>query len=207
MYASRPVCVIDGDTRLRQTMRLLLEAAEFAVRDYATAHDFLGTDLFGAACLVADVQTPGMDGLALQREVSRRRLDLPVVMMSSHKRVDLAVTAMKAGAVDFIEKPFDVETVLTSVRRAIEIGERVQARLAETKAARKLLVLLTPREQHVLNELVAGRSNKDAAVRLGISPRTVEVYRAQIMGKLQAQSVSDLVRLTLAARRTLPTCV
>lgn len=204
MYAPRPVCVVDDDAHMRGTLRLLLEAAEFAVRDYASAHEFLAGDVFSAVCVLADMQIPGMDGLALQREVSRRRHDLPVVMMSGHGRVDLAVKAMKAGAVDFIEKPFDVECMLASIRRAIEIGERIRAQIAETKAARKLLLLLTPRERHVLDELVAGKSNKDAAARLGISPRTVEVYRAQIMGKLQAQSVSDLVRITLAARRTLP---
>ncbi len=204
MHASRPVCVVDDDAHMRSTLRLLLEAAEFAVCDYASAHEFLAGDVFSAACVLADMQMPGMDGLALQREVSRRRHDLPLVMMSGYGRVDLAVRAMKAGAVDFIEKPFEVECMLASIRRAIEIGERVRNQIAETKAARKLLLLLTPREQHVLNELVAGKSNKDAAARLGISPRTVEVYRAQIMGKLEAQSVSDLVRITLAARRLLP---
>jgi two-component system response regulator FixJ len=204
MHSRQTISVVDDDENTRRTMRLLLEAADFVVRDYASAHEFLDADLYGAACVVTDLNMPGMDGLALQREIARRRFDLPVVVMSGFGRVDLAVTAMKSGAVDFIEKPFDIETMLTSIRRAIEIGERVRLQVSETKTARKLLLLLTPRERHVLHELVGGKSNKDAALALGISPRTVEVYRAQIMGKLQAQSVSELVRLTLAASRTLP---
>lgn len=195
------ICIVDDDNDIRTSLRLLLEAADFTVRDYATAAEFLDGDVFHAACVIADLAMPGMDGLTLQREVVRRRSDLPVVILSGHGEVDLAVKAMKAGAVDFLEKPVDVEALLTAIRRAIAIGEETRARSAEMRNARRLLDLLTPREQHVLDELVAGQSNKAAAQKLGISPRTVEVYRAQIMNKLKVKSLSDLVRITLTARR------
>lgn len=195
------ICIVDDDGDIRRSLRLLLEAADFTVRDYASASEFLDADVFSAACVITDLCMPGIDGLTLQREVARRRGDLPVVIVSGHGEVDLAVKAMKAGAVDFLEKPLNVETLLSSIRRAIGIGEEIRARSAEARSARRLLALLTPREQHVLDELVAGQSNKTAAQKLGISPRTVEVYRAQIMNKLKAHSLSDLVRITLAARR------
>jgi two-component system, LuxR family, response regulator FixJ len=209
MNAVSPICIVDDDEVVRTSLRMLLESADFFVKEYATGNAFLADDVFGASCLVADVRMPEMDGLALQREVARRRNDLPVVMISGYGEVGLAgygevalaVRAMKAGAVDFIEKPFDTEALLASIRRAISIGERVRLQAAETKAARRLLALLTPREKHVLNELVAGHSNKAAAQNLEISPRTVEVYRAQIMDKLQANSLTDLVRTSLAADR------
>jgi two-component system response regulator FixJ len=202
MNSNPAICIVDDDRDIRTSLRLLLEAADFTVRDYASAAEFLDGDVFAAACVVVDLCMPGMDGLALQREVARRRGDLPVVIVSGRAEVDLAVKAMKAGAVDFLEKPVDVETLLSSVRRAVSIGEDIRARNAEARTARHLLALLTPREQHVLDELVAGQSNKTAALKLGISPRTVEVYRAQIMNKLKAHSLSDLVRITLSARRT-----
>lgn len=196
------ICIVDDDGDIRASLRLLLEAADFTVRDYASAAEFLDADVFSAACVIADLCMPGIDGIALQREVARRRGDLPVVIVSGHGEVDLAVKAMKAGAVDFLEKPIDTTTLLASIRRAIVIGEKIRARSAEVRSASRLLALLTPREHHVLDELVAGSSNKTAAQNLGISPRTVEVYRAQIMNKLSAGSLSDLVRITLAARRT-----
>lgn len=202
MNTARSVCIVDNDDETRASLRLLLEAADFAVRDYANAADFLGDDVFGAACVVADLAIPGMDGLSLQREVARRRGDLPVVIVSRQSEVNMAVRAMKAGAIDFLEKPVESDALLASIRRAIVIGEEIRARSAEVRSARRLLALLTPRERHVLDELVAGNSNKTAAQNLGISPRTVEVYRAQIMNKLKAGSLSDLVRLTMTARRT-----
>ena len=201
MNSACPVCVVDDDDDVRLSIRTLLESADLAVRDYQSADAFLADDIHSAACLIADVQMPLMDGLTLQQEVARRRRDLPVVMISGHGQVNLAVSAMKAGAVDFIEKPFDDETFLSSVRRAIEIGERARSKAAETRVARKLVAMLTPRERNVLDELVLGMSNKAAAQRLGISPRTIEVYRAQIMDKLHAHSLSDIVRTALAASR------
>lgn len=195
------VCIVEDDDETRAALRLLLETADFTVRDYPSAAAFLDDDVFSVACLVADLVLPGMDGLSLQREVARRRGDLPVVIVSGRGEVDLAVQAMKAGAVDFLEKPVESGALLASIRRAIIIGEKIRTNNSEARDARRLLALLTPREKHVLDELVAGQSNKSAAQKLGISPRTVEVYRAQIMNKLAAQSLSDLVRTTMVARR------
>jgi two-component system, LuxR family, response regulator FixJ len=195
------VCVVDDDAEVCRHLKALLTAAEFAVKDYPDAGAFLADDTQSAACLVADVHMPRMDGLALLQEISRQRSDLPVVLITSRGEVDLAVQAMKAGAVDFIEKPLDEKAFLDSVRHAVKIGEKTRNRAAEAKAAQKLLARLTPRERHVLEELVSGLSNKAAAHKLGLSPRTIEVYRAQIMTKLHAGGLSDLVRLAIAARR------
>jgi two-component system response regulator FixJ len=194
------IYVVDDDADVRDSLRILLESAGFAVRDYGMAKHFLADGPFGGACLVADIRMPEMDGLELQEELVRRKISLPVIVITGHGDVPLAVRAMKAGAIDFIEKPFDDENLLTSIRRAIEIGQQVRTREAEAAAAEKLLTLLTPRERDVLDQLVVGRSNKVAAYELGISPRTVEIHRAHIMDKMNARSLSDLVRISLAAQ-------
>jgi two-component system response regulator FixJ len=143
---------------------------------------------------------PDMSGLELQEEIIRREMDLPVIIITGHGDVPLAVQAMKAGAVDFIEKPFDDDRIVTSVGHALEIGNRARNRSAESKMAKSLLSLLTPRERGVLDKLIKGRSNKVAAHELGISPRTIEIHRAHIMDKMKAMNLSDLVRIALAAQ-------
>lgn len=195
------VFVVDDDADVRDSMRLLLEVAGFKVRNYTSARQFLDDDFCKSGCLVADIRMPDMSGLELQEEVARRHLDLPVIIMTGHGDVPLAVRAMKAGAVDFLEKPFEDEKMLASVRRALEIGSRARSRNAEAVAAKNLLASLTPRERGVLDKLVQGRSNKVVAYELGISPRTVEIHRAHIMGKMEASSLSDLVRVVLAAKQ------
>lgn len=193
------ICIVDGDEEARISLRLLLEASGLHAADYASAADFLAGGLTEAACLVTDLVIPDMDGLALLAEAGRRRSDLPVVIVTGYGAVGLAVRAMKAGAADFLEKPFEAEAILGSIHSALAIAERRRAAAAQTQTARHRLAALTPREKHVLQELVDGHSNKAVAQRLGISPRTVEVYRAQIMNKLEAESLSDLVRTALAA--------
>ena len=195
------VFVVDDDADIRNSMRLLLEVVGFKVRNYTSARQFLDDDSPKQGCLVADIRMPDMSGLELQEEVAKRHLDLPVIIMTGHGDVPLAVRAMKAGAVDFLEKPFDDEKMLSSVRRALEIGSRARGRNAEAIAAKNLLASLTPRERGVLDKLVQGRSNKVVAYELGISPRTVEIHRAHIMGKMEASSLSDLVRVVLAAEQ------
>ncbi|MBL6852946.1 MAG: response regulator transcription factor [Alphaproteobacteria bacterium] len=194
------ISVVDDDAGVCDSIRLLLESADYAVKTYASARQFL-EDKRTIACLIADIRMPEMDGLELQQEIVRRGSGLPVIMITGHGDVPLAVRAMKAGAVDFIEKPFDDEQLLTSVKRAIEIGHRTRGAAAEAAAAERLLALLTPRERTVLEQLVVGRSNKVAAYELGISPRTVEIHRAHIMDKMNARSLSDLVRISLAASK------
>ncbi|HEY2011439.1 MAG TPA: response regulator FixJ [Rhizomicrobium sp.] len=195
------VFIVDDDADIRDSLQLLLEVAGFKVRNFTSAKQFLADASSKHGCLIADIRMPDMSGLELQEEVARRHLDLPVIIMTGHGDVPLAVRAMKAGAVDFLEKPFDEEKMLASVRRALEIGSRARSRVAEATAAKNLLASLTPRERGVLDKLVQGRSNKVVAYELGISPRTVEIHRAHIMGKMEASSLSDLVRVVLAAEQ------
>lgn len=191
--------VVDDDFDVRDSMRALLESAGFAVRDYASAKSFLEGRPAQGGCLIADIRMPEMGGLELQEQIAARGIDLPIIFITGHGDVPLAVRAMKAGAVDFIEKPFDDATMLRSIRRALEFGLQTRSRAAEAKAAEDLLAQLTPRERDVLKQIVIGRSNKIAAYELGISPRTIEIHRAHIMGKMNARSLPDLVRITLAA--------
>ncbi|MBV9694600.1 MAG: response regulator transcription factor, partial [Alphaproteobacteria bacterium] len=193
------VHVVDDDESVRDSLGALLVSAGYAVRLYASATAFLADPPAQQGCVVTDVRMPEMDGLELQEEILRRGLGYQVIVMTGHADVPLAVRAMRSGAADFIEKPFDDEVMLESIRRAIEIGRQTRDRLAEARAAQNLLALLTPREHHVFDQLVAGRSNKVAAYELGISPRTIEIHRARIMDKMNARSLSDLVRAALAA--------
>jgi two-component system response regulator FixJ len=193
------IFVVDDDADIRDSMKLLLEVAGYRVRSFTSPKHFLADDYPKQGCLIADIRMPEMSGLELQEEVTRRHIDLPVIIITGHGDVPLAVQAMKAGAVDFLEKPFSDDMILSSVRRAMEIGSRVRERAAETKAAKDLLSALTPRERGVLDKLVQGRSNKVVAYELGISPRTVEIHRAHIMSKMEASSLSDLVRVVLTA--------
>jgi two-component system response regulator FixJ len=194
------VFVVDDDPGVRDSLRALLSAADFNVRCFGSAKQFLEDEDANHGCLIADIRMPEMNGLELQEEVIRRHMELVVIIMTGVGDVPLAVRAMKAGAIDFLEKPFDNEVLLASVRRALLAGSQARSRNARSKAARDLLALLTPRERNVLDKLVKGRSNKVTAYKLGISPRTVEIHRANIMDKMEASSLSDLVRVVLAAR-------
>ncbi|HEX4301588.1 MAG TPA: response regulator FixJ [Rhizomicrobium sp.] len=199
MNARSEVLVVDDDAAVRDSIRVLLEDAGYAVKDYDSATAFLADPPSSDSCMIVDIRMPEIDGLELQEEIVRRGLHLPVIVMTGHGDVPLAVRAMKAGAIDFIEKPFDAEILLKAVARALHAGESQRSKSAEIKAAQDLIALLTPRERHVLDQLVAGRSNKIAAFELGISPRTIEIHRAHIMDKMHARSLSDLVRIAIAA--------
>ena len=199
MTTNPRILIVDDDDAVRDSIRVLLESAGFAVKDYASAKAFLQDGAPANSCLIADIRMPEMDGLELQEEIVRRGMELPVIIMTGHGDVPLAVRAMKAGAIDFIEKPFDEQHLLDAIKRALHVGESQRNKAAEIKAAQNLIALLTPRERHVLDQLVAGRSNKIAAYELGISPRTIEIHRAHIMGKMNARSLSDLVRIAIAA--------
>ena len=204
MSVKQTVIVVDDDAPVRDSMRALLESAGYDVKDYASARAFLDEAVPVRSCLIADIRMPEMDGLELLEEISKRAINLPVVIITGHGDVPLAVRAMKAGAVDFVEKPFDDATILESVKRALTVGHEERNRRAEAKAAQEIIALLTPRERNVLEQLVAGRSNKVAAYELGISPRTIEIHRASIMEKLQARSLSQVVRIALAANQSPP---
>jgi two-component system response regulator FixJ len=193
------IFIVDDDAAIRDSLRMMLEVAGYTVRDFASAQSFLSDADLQGGCLIVDIRMPGMGGLELQEELVRRKANVPVIVMTGHGDVPLAVRAMRAGAMDFVEKPFDSERMLQSVADALEAGQRAQSRAAEAKAARDLLDLLTPREREILDQLVKGHANKVVAHQLGISPRTVEIHRASIMEKLHARNLSHVVRTALAA--------
>lgn len=192
------VHVVDDDGAIRDALVLLLEAAGHSARAHVDAEAFLAAiDSVRPGCVVADVRMPGMSGLDLQRTLAERRIDLPVIIITGHADVAMAVQALKAGAADFIEKPFDEDVLLSSVGRALDQGARTfreRRQLAEITAR---AASLTPREREVMDLVVQGLPNKAVAVELSISARTVEIHRARVMEKMGAASLSDLVRMAL----------
>jgi len=195
-----PILIVDDDADVRDSLRALLESAGFEVRDFDSAKAVLGEGAVAkGACLIADIRMPDMDGLTLQEELVNRRVGIPVIIVTGHGDVPLAVRAMRAGAVDFIEKPFDDELLLKSIERALRVGKESRSQASFAEAATARVGQLTEREKQVLERLVAGQPNKVIAYELAISPRTVEIHRAHVMEKLQARSLSDVVRLALAA--------
>jgi two-component system response regulator FixJ len=192
--------IIDDDDAIRDSLTFLLETSGFAARAYESAEQFLEARMDAApGCILTDVRMPEMSGLDLVRRLNEVGSTLPVVMMTGHADVPLAVEAMKAGVIDFIEKPFDDETLLESLRTALREDRRPMAVDPRRAATIERFEALTARERQVLEGLVAGRPNKVIAYDLGISPRTVEVYRANVMTKTQAGSLSELVRMALSA--------
>ena len=193
------VFVVDDDDAVRDSLSLLLETAGHRVEAFDS-----GPKLLAAltperrGCVVADVRMPGMDGLELQQELLARHIRMPIIIMTGHGDVPIAVRAMKAGAVDFVEKPFAEESILETVRVALAQSERTTRSPAE-HAFQERLAELTQREHEVLRAMVAGHPNKVIAHLLQISPRTVEIHRARVMEKTGARSLSHLVRLALQA--------
>ena len=198
MNPEPPVHVIDDDEAVRDSLGLLLASAGHEVVLHPSAADFLRVAAPGA-CVVSDVRMPEMDGLALQQELARRGIPVQLIFMTGHGDVPVAVRALKAGAMDFLEKPFAEEALLAAVRGALEAGQARQEEARHQDEVRRRLDSLTPREREVLDGLVAGQSNKAIAQDLGMSPRTVEVHRARVMEKMEAQSLSHLVRQVLLA--------
>ena len=192
------VYVIDDDEAMRDSLQFMLDSADFQVILFESAHrflDVLSTLEFG--CVVSDIRMPGIDGIALLKQLKASHGSLPVIIMTGHGDVPLAVEAMKLGAVDFLEKPFEDDRLIGMIELALrqaESGARSEA-IALDIAAR--IASLTPRERQVMEGLVAGLSNKMIARDYNISPRTIEVYRANVMTKMQAGSLSELVRLAL----------
>jgi two-component system, LuxR family, response regulator FixJ len=200
MHSESVIHVVEDDRPMRESLVELLEESGYRVCAHAAAEELLA---LGAAapqgCVVSDVRMPGMDGLALLRSLRAAGSALPLVLITGHGDVSMAVTAMKAGAVDFLEKPFEADALLAAIETALRVGAR-GSDAEDGEAARARLKALTPREHEVLAHLVAGRSNKESAAKLGISPRTVEFHRAHIMDKTQARGLPELVRLWLAAQ-------
>ena len=192
------VHVIDDDEALRDSLTFLLRTADLEVMSHSTAAAFLESlPLKGLTCIITDVRMPGLSGIDLLRRVKELGIEVPVIVITGHGDVPLAVEAMRFGAVDFLEKPFDDEILLQSVRAALRQQAGAAKRQSERAEIEGRLATLSPRERDVLGGLVAGRANKQIAFDLGISPRTVEIYRANLMDKMQAGSLSDLVRMAL----------
>jgi len=199
MPSERIVHVVDDDEAVRDSVAFLLRSAQIEVEIYESGVAFLGKAAGATGCVVTDVRMPEMSGIDLMRRLKELGITLPVIVMTGHGDVPLAVEAMKAGAADFIEKPFNDETMLTAVRAALARGEAVGKRDAERAEIEQRLNSLSGREHEVLLGLVRGHPNKIIAHELGISPRTVEIYRANVMTKMDAPSLSDLVRMALIA--------
>jgi two-component system, LuxR family, response regulator FixJ len=192
--------VIDDDEAVRQSLEFLLRSAKISVRVYDSAAAFLdAVSQKPSGCIVTDVRMPEMSGIDLLRRLRELQLSLPVIVMTGHGDVPLAVEAMKAGAADFIEKPFDDEVMLGAIRTALAGQATDGRRDAERAEIKERFETLSGRERQVLQGLVGGHSNKVIAHDLGISPRTVEIYRANVMTKMKAPSLSDLVRMALVA--------
>ena len=193
------IFIVDDDPDIRDSLSMLLQSAGYATSTFESATALLDSpapDTSG--CLIVDVQMPEMDGITLQKELVERRSPLQVIVMTGHADIPIAVGAMKAGAVDFLEKPFDEPVLLESVRRALDRATSAGDLAKESRGAAARLALLTERERQVLDLIVAGKANKVIAHELSISPRTVEIHRARVMEKMDAGNLADLVRKALS---------
>ncbi|WP_165184536.1 response regulator FixJ [Caulobacter soli] len=198
------VHVVDDDESARESLAFLLEAADFEVVSHASALALLDAlPLDGAGCVITDMRMPDMTGLELVRELNARGCRVPIIMITGHGDIPLAVEAMRAGVADFIEKPFGESRMIDALNRALEAGPPPASAAVSDEATlvRQRLETLSERERQVLDGVVDGQPNKVIARELGISPRTVEIYRAKLMAKMHADNLAALVRMTLSSRR------
>lgn len=202
MSPAQPVVhLVDDDLAIRRSVSFMLKTSGHQVRTYESGTDFLthAADLKDG-CVLLDIRMPGMDGLQVQQALLEKGVTLPVIIMTGHGDVALAVRAMKAGAVDFIEKPFAKEALLSSLREGFVRLARKEVTADRRRDAEVRLQALTPRERDVLTGLAQGLPNKTIAYDLGISPRTVEIHRANLMSKLAVRSLSEALRVAFAAQ-------
>jgi len=201
--ASDPIVyVIDDDEGARDALEFLLDTAGIRVRSFASADAFLAASpQLAGACIVTDVRMPGTSGIELVEEMKRRGVAVPVIVITGHADVPLAIQALHAGVADFIEKPFDDEVMLAALRKAIATQASEEQAQVERQEVRDRIAALSGREREVMDGLVRGEANKAIAFDLGISARTVEVYRANVMMKMHARTLSDLVRMVTTVRQ------
>ena len=196
----RTIHLVDDDEGIRRSASFMLRTSGYLVKTYASGVEFLETAAEAApGCVLLDVRMPGMDGLEVQKTLKARGIFLPVIVMTGHGDIAVAVQAMKSGAVDFIEKPFEKSTLVGAIESGFERLEQAGKRHARADEAQARLKALTGRERDVLEGLVRGHPNKTIAYDLGISPRTVEIHRANLMSKLEVASLSEALRIAFAA--------
>ena len=200
MQPEPAIYVIDDDDAVRQSLEFLLKTAGYAVTGFESAKAFLEVlPRLRSGCIITDVRMPEITGIDLLKKVKDLKPGLPVIIITGHGEIALAVEAMKIGAVDFLEKPFDDDQLLVAIKSTLSQGADQAERNAELSEIHDKLAVLSNRERQVLDGLVAGSANKTIAFDLGISPRTVEIYRANLMTKMAANSLSDLVRMAMMA--------
>jgi FixJ family two-component response regulator len=198
--ANPVVFVIDDDEAVRSSLEWLINSVDIEVRTFASANEFLSAYEPGhPGCLIVDVRMPGMSGLELQRQLAERSISLPVIIITGHGDVEMAVRAMKAGAFDFVQKPFNDQVLLDLIQSALEKDARASHDIAEQTRVAERLGQLTERERQVLDGIVGGDSNKRIATRLGLSEKTIEFHRSKVMRKMEARSLADLTRKVVLA--------
>ncbi len=197
------IYIVDDNDDIRETLELLFESVDLEAKSFGAAGEFLDAYPMGQpGCLIADVRMPGMSGLELQEEMVKRSIDLPVIIITGYGDVQMAVNAMKAGAADFIEKPYKEQELLDRVHKAISQNAEKHQENSEEQKAREELAQLTTRERQVLEYIVDGEPNKRIAYHLGLSEKTVEFHRSNIMKKMEAKSLAELVRKTMIGNST-----
>jgi len=190
------VFIVDDDDSVRKALTRLIKSVDLNVETFASADDFLKRESHnGPACLVLDIRMPGLSGLDLQDELVAAGLTLPIIFISAHGSIPLSVRAMKAGAVDFIEKPFEDQSLLDAINQSLKKDRRAKLEQAEVREIQRRVDSLTPRELQVFALVVSGKLNKQIAFELGTTERTIKAHRARVMKKMQAKSLADLIRL------------
>lgn len=203
MDSEPTVFVVDDDDNIRASLRFLIESVGLRAQTFASAQAFLENyDPAEPGCVVLDVRMPGMSGLELQDELNARGIEIPVIIVTAYGDIQMAVRAIKAGAVDFVEKPAGEQALLDQIQKAIAKDSEIRETRADQQVVTERFERLTPREREVMELVVDGLSSKEIAAQLGVSFKTVEAHRAKIMKKMEARSVPHLIRLSLSLRRT-----
>ncbi len=199
LSSPQTIFIVDDDAAVRDSLQMLIRSNNFVVQTFASAASFLAAyTVEQGGCLLLDVRMPDVDGLELQQILEKKHIRLPIIFLSGHSDVPIAVQAMKAGAAEFLQKPFNDRELLQSIKEALKRDRDYRALVSQHQAFDTLLHTLTPREQEVMAKMMDGCANKKIAVELGISQRTVEIYRANVMHKLRVGSLAELMKNALA---------